>query len=577
MKTNRISAFCSILLLALQLAFPVRLPAQISAVADAPCANPWPYNSPSLSSNLSQYDCDFSGNWPTCEAVEIPVFGLIAQRSDGSGPNHRSHYLDAVNTLKNGFAGTGFTFRSIGFRYVPEDELFTVDASQAGQHIHFYGHPYALNLFIADDISYEDPNQTPSTVYANGTAAFPWQSNLGFFVKRARVNDLTVVHEMGHTLGLLHTHSNALGIEAVVRPGEFPGNCVNCETTGDLLCDTDADYPNARVQRCVDKDNFFGLCWRRYRLPMDNYMSYYGSCRNRFTQGQIDRMKCFYNRHYKEKLGDPSTNLTHFYDFEGGYEDFLSDYVVGGPGTAGNTLNIGTTPTQFHSSWINPGDHTSGSGNMLIVNGAPTTSARIIYKTIDVKPYTWYRMEAWGTALYHSNIPGLLLRVDGQNITDGNGQLNAQAGVWKKVQGYWFSGYSCEATISVSSSSTAFVGNDFAVDDVYFVESIPPNLIVPLSHKAPTAAPEISAPDLRLFPNPAQEYCQLQVEVATESDISYTILDLQGQQVFRQPALRLPVGRSTLRWDRPAGLSKGMYLVKIQLGDQVQTQRLVLQ
>lgn len=50
-------------------------------------------------------------------------------------------------------------------------------------------------------------------------------------------NTLVLAHEIGHCLGLWHTHTTTNGVENIVRTGPT----ANCLSTGDLLCDTPAD------------------------------------------------------------------------------------------------------------------------------------------------------------------------------------------------------------------------------------------------------------------------------------------------------------------------------------------------
>lgn len=87
---------------------------------------------------------------------------------------------------------------------------------------------------------------------------------------------------MGHYLGLIHTHDNEYGAELVDRS--------NCSTTGDLLCDTEAD-PN--LYDLVNNDCSYSYSTTDsngdfYTPPLFNHMSYSNSnCRKEFTPLQF--------------------------------------------------------------------------------------------------------------------------------------------------------------------------------------------------------------------------------------------------------------------------------------------------
>jgi hypothetical protein len=102
------------------------------------------------------------------------------------------------------------------------------------------------------------------------------------------------VHELGHYFGLLHTHETANGAENVTRNNG--DGCWNCQTAGDLLCDTPADpdlsetandYPS-----CAYTGTGTDACNGDSYVPMiDNIMSYADKyCRDVFTSEQIERM-----------------------------------------------------------------------------------------------------------------------------------------------------------------------------------------------------------------------------------------------------------------------------------------------
>ena len=72
-------------------------------------------------------------------------------------------------------------------------------------------------------------------------------------------------------------------------------------------------------------------------------------------------------------------NLVSNGDFEAGNTGFSSDYTY--VATTGPTAlqppsvyAVGTNPSLYHSSWSSFGDHTSGTGKMMIVNGTTSTS-----------------------------------------------------------------------------------------------------------------------------------------------------------------------------------------------------------
>ncbi len=103
----------------------------------------------------------------------------------------------------------------------------------------------------------------------------------------------TLVHELGHYLGLAH----------VWGPDFDPvcgsnGKCheeEDCETAGDRVCDTAPCRGPVLTNSCEDIPPFCeGLCPNFpvgvYTYPKSNYMSYTHACQNKFTEGQAERM-----------------------------------------------------------------------------------------------------------------------------------------------------------------------------------------------------------------------------------------------------------------------------------------------
>ena len=105
-------------------------------------------------------------------------------------------------------------------------------------------------------------------------------------------------HELGHCLGLLHTHPGSNGEEHVIRShDEQIETCeVNCEEAGDLLCDTEASISlRNRVMfdgnTCTYTSDETDQCGYEYQPQVDNFMSYtHFGCAGSFTSQQVNKM-----------------------------------------------------------------------------------------------------------------------------------------------------------------------------------------------------------------------------------------------------------------------------------------------
>ena len=241
----------------------------------------------------------------------VPVKIWITRRDDGTDGMAESVALTRIEQLNDQFntAGTNIQFYALcDIDFIDDDTYHeiqnfnTVDLTVIQDSFYI---PEIINLYfvsaITDALGFaQRPDETP---------------NLIAFVERTAPIGI-VSHEIGHTIGLLHTHyggrqghwtSNTTGNpinngetkkcyqESVDRqkgngfPCDFIGH-LKCSINGDFLCDTEADpeLSLTNVTNCAysggDEDN-----WNDPWTPdCSNIMSYApAACLNTFTPMQI--------------------------------------------------------------------------------------------------------------------------------------------------------------------------------------------------------------------------------------------------------------------------------------------------
>lgn len=80
----------------------------------------------------------------------------------------------------------------------------------------------------------------------------------------------------------------------------------------------------------------------------------------------------------------------------------------------------------------------------------------------------------------------------------------------------------------------------------------------------------------QLYPNPAKETVNLRFQLDQAADLQLSVYDLQGRLVQSERFGRLAAGEH-LQTLPVAGLAPGMYQLRLQFGQQIQTQKLIIQ
>jgi len=173
-------------------------------------------------------------------------------------------------------------------------------------------------------------------------------------------------------------------------------------------------------------------------------------------------------------------------DFSAGNTGFTSQYTyapsASGAGIPEGVYLVDTNAQNVHPSWYSFGDHTSGEGNYLIVNGATSTirgdSKTAWQQTVTAKAGTKYFFEAWASNICCNSTFGgsvapsdLTFTVDdGTTVTTlGTFTTNpAKPGVWVGLSNTFTTTAAGPLTLRIVNSNLAASGNDFGIDDLNF-------------------------------------------------------------------------------------------------------------
>ncbi|MFK8044119.1 MAG: gliding motility-associated C-terminal domain-containing protein [Crocinitomicaceae bacterium] len=168
---------------------------------------------------------------------------------------------------------------------------------------------------------------------------------------------------------------------------------------------------------------------------------------------------------------NPTSNLIVNGDFESGNANFTTDYSVGTGGTWGpvsliETYFITNNSNTAHSNFPVCSDNTSGTGNMMVINGSTTANQNIWCQTVTVTPNTSYILSAW-FQIYGANPPDISYTINGTQV-GANFTSTITGCTWQNHTVTWNSGTSNTADICFVNNELAGSGNDFSIDDIAF-------------------------------------------------------------------------------------------------------------
>ena len=161
------------------------------------------------------------------------------------------------------------------------------------------------------------------------------------------------------------------------------------------------------------------------------------------------------------------SNLISNGDFSNGDVDFTSDYSSVSNNTLEAEYTVGSDPSLWNGGMSPCPDHTTGTGQMMLVNGSPNVGDVIWRQTVAIAPNTNYAFSTWVQSLFNQNPANLKFVINGE-VFGNNIQAVTNTCIWKQFYTTWNSGIATSAEISIINNNTSTLGNDFALDDISF-------------------------------------------------------------------------------------------------------------
>ncbi len=270
------------------------------------------------------------------EWIFVPIQFHIVTKSDGTGGIDEAKVIAELCNINTRYAPYKIKYYLNGdFNYIKSTRLYNAPGSILGVNkikTNKKKYPNAISMFIVDNI--------PSDNEEGGEVLGYFSPPLDVLVVRKSqfaINGQTTVHELGHFFTLDHPF---LGWGCAPYDPEKHGNPVNiletecgfeiefadgsnCETAGDMICDTPPDYMTGITDENRDcKMDYVVLDYHgdTVKTMTNNYMSYYFNCYDyKFTPMQIEAYKSsFYSKdrdYLRQGQVEPDTSALDLSEF----------------------------------------------------------------------------------------------------------------------------------------------------------------------------------------------------------------------------------------------------------------------
>ncbi len=166
-------------------------------------------------------------------------------------------------------------------------------------------------------------------------------------------------------------------------------------------------------------------------------------------------------------------------DFEAGNLGFNGDYLFGRADTGEGYYDVVQNAKDSHFLAPSFTDHTTGSGFMIVANGARDANWVLWSQAVGVATNRTYEFSGWASSWAISPDPNpskIAVSINGVHLGTSF-QLSSQSALWQNFRVSWSSETSTVAVVEIRLQTQEASGNDPAFDDLQFAEmAIQPKL-----------------------------------------------------------------------------------------------------
>ncbi len=246
----------------------------------------------------------------SCPPVELVLFVIVDEDGESSySPEDVEEELARLQRLLARDDDFGLEVRVLDVVRVAEPTWLVLDGDDLDAMVRsptisrhreeagtegFYVPIVLTEQVIVDEVPRPGLSTVPNGVCGGQRRVAGPQPLLGLVAVAKQRWPTTLAHEVGHFLGLCHTHGDTIDAVIPIDPGaegapEEARTCVDpCTLEGDGLCDTP---PDPGPGPCVVGPECLASCGDGSTPDASNVMGYYPECRTSFTAAQARLMR----------------------------------------------------------------------------------------------------------------------------------------------------------------------------------------------------------------------------------------------------------------------------------------------